>query len=823
MPEGASIAEIAVFLPLYYTLHYRVPGVLDASIRPGQRVIVPVKGRKLVGGLVMSVSSTVPPADLPVSVEELRPITALIDEIPVVPEKMIPFIRWLSSYYFYPIGETVNSVLPSGLRVVTSIKLVLTEKGLSSLGKGILNEVEEKILSAIVDLGNPTVSELVKKLEFPDCFRFITRLRNEGYITTFESLKKEKRYGKAAKFVVARSEETPLFGRKAEKLESLWQLIRSNPDGILMAELKKRVPNAYYWVKKLEEKGFVTVETREVADKIFNKSDLDRCRREIVPTENQKRIIEAVSECIRNSSYQVFLLHGVTGSGKTEVYNNLVNVVVEQGQQVLLLVPEISLSTHLERILYNRFGDTVAVLHSGLSPRQRFAQWKGILEGKYSIVVGARSGVFAPLDKLGLIIVDEEQDSSFKQDRGLRYHGRDAAIMRAKMENIPIVLGSATPSLESYHNALILKYQLLELPERIYERPLPQVEIIDMRREGQKAVLFSKRLLEEINRVLNKNEQVLLFLNRRGFSTFLICMVCGEVVRCDRCAISLTYHKRTNDLRCHYCGLIRPVTTRCKKCGNPTIKFYGFGTEKIEEEFRKLFPATRIRRLDSDAVRGRKSFKQIYEEVRKNRINALIGTQMLAKGHDFPGITLVGVVSADTTLQLPDFRASETTFQLLTQVAGRAGRGENPGKVLIQTYNPHHYVFHYAREHDYNGFAKEELKLRKELNYPPYCRLVRVVVSGGSEERVKEVVKSIAHEGLRLIKKNGKFSGISILGPAEAPLYLVRNRFRWHMFIKAPAPGQLQKFSHALLSFFLEKRRLKGTKMVVDTDPVDVM
>ncbi len=822
MSATNSIAEIAVFLPLENSLHYIVPEILRPKITPGQRVIVPVGRRSLIGGLVLSVSSSLP-ENSGIEYSQLRPITALIDEIPILPDKMIPFVRWISDYYFYPIGETVNTILPSGLRVVTSIKLILTEDGWKCIDKGVLSESEEKILNAIVELGQPTISQLVKRLNLPDCFKFINRLRQSGLITTVESLKEERRYGKMAKFVLAKTTKLPSMKTRSENLEKIWELIRDSPQGIRLSELKNEIPNAYYWVKRLKEAGVVFVEEREVADQIFDDKEYDEIVTKVTPTEAQKEIIEKVSRFILEKCYQVFLLHGVTGSGKTEVYNNLITLALDHGLQAMLLVPEIALSTHLEKILYSRFGQVVAVLHSGLSPQARFAQWKGILEGKYKIVVGARSGVFAPLDNLGLIIVDEEQDSSFKQDSGLRYHGRDTAIMRARLENIPIVLGSATPSLESYHNALTGKYNLVELPERICKRSMPQVEIVDMRREGRKTTIFSKRLLDEMNETLNRKEQVLLFLNRRGFATFLICLVCGEVVKCERCAISLTYHKESNNLRCHYCGFVRPVITACEKCGNPTIKLYGFGTEKIEEEYKKLFPGTKTRRLDSDTVRGRKSYQQIFKAVREKKIDVLIGTQMLAKGHDFPGITLVGVVSADTTLQLPDFRASEVTFQLLTQVAGRAGRGDVPGKVIIQTYNPHHYVFHYARGHDYKGFASEELKLRSQLNYPPFTRLIRILVTGSSEKRVKKVIQDIVMKGKELIKKSGDFSGVNILGPAEAPLYLVKKVFRWHLFVRAQSAREVQTFSHALLSHFSDRRKIRGTKLVIDSDPINVM
>ena len=822
MSNVAKIAEIAVFLPLDYSLHYSVPEVLSTRIKAGQRVIVPVGKRNLIGGLVLSTFSVIP-RDLEIDPARLRPITALIDEVPILPEKMVPFIRWLSSYYFYPIGETVNTILPYGLRVVTSIKLTVTEEGLKALNQGVLSEVEENVVKAILDLSNPTISRVVKNLAIPDCFRFITRLRQKGMLTTLESLREERRYKKTAKFVIAVDKDFPAPRKKSEKLEKLWSLLQQNPEGILLAELEKQVPGAYYWVKKLKKTGIVRVEERELSYDLFENDVSVERGASITPTKAQEEIINAISSYVSKKSYQVFLLHGVTGSGKTEVYNNLIDLALRYDLQAMVIVPEIALSTHLERVLYERFGHIVAVLHSGLTPRERFDQWRGILEGKYKIVVGARSGVFAPLNNLGLIIVDEEQDSSLKQDSGLRYHGRDTAIMRAKLENIPVVLGSATPSLDSYHNALTGKYKLLELPERIHKRSLPHVEVVDMRREGKKTTIFSGKLLDEITKALNKNDQILLFLNRRGFATFLICLVCGEVIKCERCAISLTYHKRTNDLRCHYCGFVRPVVSECPKCGNPTIKLYGFGTEKIEEEYKKLFPGTRTRRLDSDAVRSRRLYARIFKAVRERKIDVLIGTQMLAKGHDFPGITLVGVVSADTTLQLPDFRASEITFQLLTQVAGRAGRGEYPGKVLIQTYNPHHYVFHYTQSHDYKGFATEELKLRKQLNYPPFTRLIRFLVTGPSEKKVKKVAMIIAGKCVELIKESPEFADVNVLGPAEAPLYLVKKQFRYHLFVRAPSARKVQNFSHRLVSSFSRGRDTRGVKIIVDVDPINVM
>ncbi len=821
MSRNAPVAEIAVFLPLNSSLHYLIPESLQGKVKPGQRVIVPVGKRDLVGGLILST-----PPDIPegaeISPERLRPITALIDEVPILPESMIPFIRWISSYYFYPIGETVNTVLPSGLRVVTSIKLTITESGLEALSEGKLSDMDEKVVRAILALNNPTVTRLVRHLDIPECFKILTRLRRKGLVTTLESLRKETRGDKTVKYVVPKVKRLPPLKSKSEKLKELWNLIKNSPEGIRLSELGKNVKNSYYWIKKLEKTGAVYIEERRVSYDIIDEKDLEKDT-VLIPTAAQEKIIRRVSRYISDGTYGVFLLHGVTGSGKTEVYINLIKATLNRGLQAMVLVPEIALSTHLERILFSRFGEIVAVLHSRLSPRERFNQWKGILEGKYKVVVGARSGVFAPLGKLGLIIIDEEQDSSFKQDSGLRYHGRDTAIMRAKLENIPVVLGSATPSLESYHNALTEKYHLLELPERIHKRELPLVEIVDMRREGRKTTIFSRQLLDEVNRTINKRGQVLLFLNRRGFASFLICVVCGEVIKCERCAISLTYHKKTSELRCHYCGFVRPVVTKCLKCGNPTIKMYGFGTERVEAEFKKLFPRTTTRRLDSDSVRTRRLYRQIFKAVRSRKVDSLIGTQMLAKGHDFPGITLVGVVSADTTLQLPDFRASEITFQLITQVAGRAGRGDSPGKVLIQTYNPHHYVFHHAKNHDFKSFAAEELKLREQLNYPPFTRLIRILVTGSKEERVKETVTKIASRGAKLLKESSQFSRVSILGPAAAPLHYMKRQFRWHFFVRGPTAGEVQNFTHTLMSNLSQKRAVRGVKVIVDADPINVM
>ena len=481
-------------------------------------------------------------------------------------------------------------------------------------------------------------------------------------------------------------------------------------------------------LQTLVKRGIVALSQEAAA---FRMSGMKPRKLEFLFTPAQKAALNTIITATEERQFLPMLLHGITGSGKTAVYLSAMQAVLAKGRSAILLVPEIGLTPAVAADLHQIFGDEVAILHSGLSDDERAEQWKHIRNGESHIVVGTRSAIFAPVPDLALIVVDEEHDHSYKQEEMPRYHARDVAVMRAKMCNAAVVLGSATPSLETYYNAVNGKYRLLELPERIEKRPLPEVQILDMREEFQrtrKDEPLSRKLVEEIGERLARNEQVMVLLNRRGYSAFVLCRECGESVQCKNCAISMTYHKREHRLLCHYCGYTRPAPRTCPKCGSEFVQYLGTGSEKLEHILHGMFPQARIARLDRDTVHGRDDFERMLSALQAGDIDLLVGTQMIAKGHDVANVTLVGVVGSDAALSFPDFRAAERTFQLLTQVAGRAGRGDTPGKVVLQTFFPDHYAIQFAAAHDYHGFYEKEIRFRSWMHYPPFNAVSNVLV-----------------------------------------------------------------------------------------------
>ncbi|HSQ78949.1 MAG TPA: primosomal protein N', partial [Nitrospirota bacterium] len=531
----------------------------------------------------------------------------------------------------------------------------------------------------------------------------------------------------------------------------------------------------------------------------------------------QTEAVRRISETVSNGSFGVFLLHGVTGSGKTEVYLHAIKELSLAGKGSIVLAPEIALTPQLLSRFRKRFGDRVAVLHSGLSDRERADEYRRIQSGKVDVAVGARSAVFAPFKNLGLIIVDEEHENSYKQDEGLRYHARDVAIMRAKFQDAVAVLGSATPSLESYYNAKNGKYQYLRLAVRVDHRPMPEVEIIDVK-VLPKHELYSPRLLSDIRQRLEKNEQTLLLLNRRGFSSVLICRECGAAIKCPSCSVSLTYHKAEQRLKCHYCGFLTTPPDKCPACNGVELALIGSGTQKIEEELQELFPAARLKRMDSDAVKGRDAYDKLLQQVDRLEVDILLGTQMIAKGHDFPAVTLVGVVDADVGLNLPDFRSAEKTFQLITQAAGRAGRGAVAGEVIIQTMNPNHYSIQHSRTHDYEGFYNEELVFRTELGYPPIGRIIKLEFKSAREPLAAEAAKTAQNRIRHLI--HGKDT--MLLGPAPAPISRLRGQYRFQLLLLSQKREAIRRLAAEGRNAVEEKYGRK-CKVIIDVDPVNLM
>jgi primosomal protein N' (replication factor Y) len=531
--------------------------------------------------------------------------------------------------------------------------------------------------------------------------------------------------------------------------------------------------------------------------------------KEHILTSEQKK---ALSE-INKAHSGAFLLHGVTGSGKTEIYLRAIEALGDR--EALVLVPEIALTAQIIDRFRSRFGERVAFLHSGLSPGERLSQWRKIHSGNVKVAIGVRSAVFAPFKKLGLIVVDEEHEQSYKQFEGLRYSARDVALARAKIEGIRIILGSATPSIESFYNAEKGNINYIALKSRIEKKPLPEVKIIDMTREDKKTWSFSDKFLDALRENVSQGNQSLLMLNRRGYSPFLICTDCGYTYKCPACSITLTYHKDTKTLNCHYCGSYLKPQDVCPHCRGTRTKNIGIGTQRVEEEIKALIPQLALKRMDRDTTKRKLSHYRLVKEMEQKKIDVLVGTQMVAKGHDFPHVTLSGVVLADIALNLPDFRSSERTFQLFTQLAGRAGRGELPGTVYIQTYEPDHYVFDYVQNHDYKGFYKKEVDFRKELSYPPFSKLVRIILSFQSKETIKKTIKHVSEK----IRKT-KFEGVEILGPAPAPIEKIRNLWRWHLILK----GKKAKIIRQNASVIVEALKdLKYVKVDVDVDPINLL
>jgi len=534
----------------------------------------------------------------------------------------------------------------------------------------------------------------------------------------------------------------------------------------------------------------------------------------------QAAALEQIRKRVEGKRFSVTLLFGVTGSGKTAVYLAAMQDVLAAGRSAILLVPEIGLTPQAAANLHEVFGDQVAILHSALSDAERAEQWHRIRNGHARVVVGTRSAVFAPVRDLALIVVDEEQDGSYKQEEMPRYNGRDVAVMRGKLCGAAVVLGSATPAMESFYNAQSGKYALLDLPERVEQRPLPEVELVDMRSEFQQTGeehVFSHRLVEEIRDRLTRGEQAMILLNRRGYSPVVLCRSCGETVQCRNCAIALTHHRRAQRLMCHYCGYQASVPKVCPKCGSEYIFFLGTGSEKLEDLLHGAFPTARIGRLDRDTVRGRGDFERVLSALHAGELDLLVGTQMIAKGHDIHGVTLVGVVGADFALGFPDFRAAERTLQLLTQVAGRSGRGSTPGKVILQTYFPEHYAVRFAERHDYRGFYEKELQYRRWMHYPPFTALANVLV------RSDELAQALKYSGLlgRWLEKNPP-QGVRVLGPASAPLARLKSEYRYHFILKSQSRERLNTVLRALLEFAAAEKIPRG-KLVVDVDPVSLL
>ncbi|MEW6097515.1 MAG: primosomal protein N' [bacterium] len=799
--------EVIVGLPIDKIFTYSVPKELEEDIEIGKRVLVPFGKQHITGYLVNILTDSISPT------YEIKDILDVLDQKPILTQEMLKLTRWIATYYLSSWGEVIESTLPSGLNISTKTKIKFI-KDMPNLDKKA--PLQFKILELIKKEKEINLAKLSKFLKKRPLYSAINSLAQKELIA-IESLKKpalKPKEIKAVKLALPKerilAENLTLRQRKI--IEILAQDGPTEPH-----KLAEKAQTSISPINNLINKKTLIICLKKVdrepyKDKYFKPSY------HLTLTKEQSQSLELITQYIKRQEFKVFLLHGITGSGKTEVYLQAIDEVLKADKGAIVLVPEISLTPQTVERFKSRFGEGIAILHSKLSPGERYDQWLRIQSGAAKIVIGARSAVFAPVKNLGLIVIDEEHETTYKQyDATPRYHARDVAIMRAKFTNAVTILGTATPSLESFYNTSIGKSHYIHLPYRIDNRPLAQVEIVDMKEEykmGNRNI-FSTKLKEAIKDRLDKKEQVLIFLNRRGFATFIQCRDCGVTMKCPNCEITLTYHFVDKMLKCHYCNFQKVAPQSCPKCHGLQIRYFGTGTQKVEGELQKLFPKARISRMDLDTTTHKMAHDKILSSFKSQGIDILVGTQMIAKGLDFPNVTLVGVVSADVGLNIPDFRASERTFALLTQVAGRAGRGQIPGLVIIQTYNPEHPTILSAKTQDYNAFYSQEITFRKELNYPPFTHLSNIIIKGKDEEETIKLAQNIG-SNLRITTQDNT---IIILGPAPCPLTKIKEEYRWQILLKGNPKAIRQ-----LLKSALEQTTIpKHLKVSIDVDPIGML
>jgi primosomal protein N' (replication factor Y) len=822
------VASVAVPRPVRRLFSYSIPPALAPRCRRGVRVVVPFGRRKLTGYL-LDVVAEADPRSFPGS---LKPIEQVLDPEPVLDEAILGLCRFAADYYLASLGEMIRCALP-GMQAVVRRVVAITPEGRAALasGGGILRDASLPAVAAdpaareILGVVAEFTSERGAAIRLEDLKRRVgprfktgdlTRLARAGFLEVGEIAASSGPRPQIEERAVLRTEGAARGGRQRLILDTL----AAAGGSLEVPELLKRSGAARASLRSLERRGLLGIEARESPRLPVSLEMPVLDSPGVTPTPDQRKSIEAIGEALAAGRFTTCLLHGITGSGKTEVYLRSIEAAVRAGRRALYLVPEIGLTPLLARRMRSRFGEVLALLHSGLTDGERYDEWRRIRAGGALVVLGARSAVFAPIPDLGLIVVDEEHDASYKQDEHPRYNARDLAIMRGKMAGAVVVLGSATPSMESFHQARRGRYRLLTLPERIGSAGLPPVTRVDMREEFEatrRESVLSRRLLQGLEERLRRGEQSLVLLNRRGFSTFALCRACGEQIQCRHCSIPMTLHLRQRRLRCHYCDAGREVPAACPSCRSGHLHFGGTGTERLEDVLKAALPGARVERLDRDTARGRGSVEALLNRVERGEIDILLGTQMIAKGHDFPNVTLVGVLAADALLGLPDFRAGERAFQLLAQVAGRSGRGEREGEVIVQAYYADHHAIRFACEHDFSGFAARELVYRKAMNYPPYSSLASLIVTDRSEERARA---GAARVGQILRKPAG--GRLQIMGPAPAPLERLRGEYRMQLLVKAGSRKEMQEaLAEALAE--LEREPVRAGGVAIDVDPMSTL
>ena len=812
-----TFCDVALPVPLDMAFTYKI-----AEQQPviGGRVLVPFRNDRL-SGVVTALHDREPTV-------KTKTVLQVLDAEPVLDDALMQLGQWIAQYYLAPIGDVFRTMLPLAAEIKKARVYQITETGHEALHA-----------SATVGSSRRSHQEIDAQLLEYDVLNYLSMSDEvlEGTIRSATGANRQVLENLLRKKWISRRDATAArdarrtiqvavlkeaVGKLNENQQALVAALQTAAEGRLavevLRELTPDVPRST--LQTLVKRGIVEL-AEEAAD--FNVSTMKKrgpAHLDFIFSPAQKAALTTIQQASESRTFSVSLLHGVTGSGKTAVYLAAMQSVLESGRSAILLVPEIGLTPAAAANLHQVFGDEVAILHSALTGDERAEQWHRIRRGEARIVVGTRSAVFAPVSNLALIVVDEEHDSSYKQEETPRYHGRDVAVMRAKLSSAAVVLASATPSVESYYNAQSGKYRLIELRERVERRPLPEVEVIDMKAEFQASgedQIFARRLIEEVTERLARGEQAMILLNRRGYSSVVLCRSCGENVQCKNCAISMTFHKAGYRLECHYCGYKQAVPKVCPKCQSEHIHFLGTGSEKVEERLHAAFPQARIGRLDRDTVKSRHDFERVLNQFHANEINLLVGTQMIAKGHDVHGVTLVGVVGADFALGFPDFRAAERTFQLLTQVAGRAGRGETPGRVILQVYYSEHYAIEFTQRHDYGGFYEKEIRYRKWMHYPPFSSLANVLV------RSDKLDQALLWTGkLGRWFEGTKNEGVRILGPSVAPIMRLKRDYRYHFILKSPSREKLN-LALRKMQAFADQQKIPRTNVILDVDALSLM
>lgn len=803
-----KIAKVIVDVPANQTdryFDYLIPAEWEAQdfVQPGMRVIVPFGPRKI-QGFVVGISDKT-------EVEKLKPLESVLDITPVLTPELLELGEWLRDSILCYLITAYQAMLPAAMKVKYE-KEVHIKKSSNTLDENLRQFLDKEVIQWKEIENNKMIFPLIQKE---------IKNGNMEVVYRVEDRAKKKRV-KVISAKVTKDELVQIYEsltNNALKQKEVLKYFIETSEKIELQTLLSVLNTTVSPINTLVKKGILLENFEEVYRDPYENREF-KTTMPLQLTEEQTKAITPILKTIDNNVHAVFLMYGITGSGKTEIYMQAIAEVLKQGKEAIMLVPEISLTPMMVERFKGRFGDEVAVMHSGLSTGEKYDEWRKIQRKEVRVVVGARSAIFAPFENLGIIIIDEEHETSYKQEENPRYHARDVAIKRGMIHSCPVILGSATPSLESYARAKKNVYQLVTLKERINASHLPSVEIVDMREElrnGNRS-MFSQALLEKVKNRLEKGEQSVLLLNRRGFSTFVMCRDCGYVMSCPHCDISLTYHKRDYKLKCHYCSFETPLPSTCPECNSEHIRFFGTGTQKVEEELNKVLPEARVIRMDVDTTSRKGAHEKLLHAFEQKQADILLGTQMIAKGLDFPDVTFVGVLAADTMLHLPDFRASEKTFQLITQVSGRAGRHHLPGEVVIQTYSPEHYSIELAAIPDYESYYLREMLLRKNYHYPPFYYLTLITVSHPELMKVVDVTEKISQFLTTKLSNQA-----IVLGPVASPIPRIKDRYRYQCMIKYKDEPALGKTLQSLLQYYQQEMSRNDLQISIDMNPYMMM